>query len=60
MNRPAPRVPLARLDALGELARAVPELWIASPHAPARKRIRSAGLEDRVRLAPAIDAALER
>ena len=49
---------IAGLDALGELAAAVPELWIAAPHAPVRKRIRAAGLEDRVHLAPTIDAAL--
>ena len=32
------------IDALGELAAAVPELWVAAPHAPVRKRIRAARL----------------
>jgi high affinity sulfate transporter 1 len=49
---------VAGLDALGELAAAVPELWVAAPHVLVRKRIRAAGLEDRMHLAPTIDAAI--
>ena len=54
----SPDLDVETLDAIGELADAVPELWLAGPRMRALEVIGRAGLEDRVQLAPTIDAAL--
>ena len=54
----SPDLDVETLDAIGELAHAVPELWLAGPRMRALELIGRAGLEDIVRLAPTIDAAL--
>jgi sulfate permease, SulP family len=47
---------ISGLDAIGELAGAVPELWLADVHVTVAERLHLAGLD--VRTAPTIDAAI--